>query len=192
VWLKGKKSFWQIPLPQTCSWRWKKILKLYIPLLDLFSVPRLVMVLVFFLWYETWHPAGCLIEKYGFKPIYDAGHSIGPMMSSITRNGEWFWNSVRSDSLVKIQSRLPEIPIGTADILVWNSSKGTYSCSESWNLLRLKFPVVDWLRVVWFPLAIPTHFFILWLAVRDALTTKDKLCSWGFTSSSLCLFCYGC
>jgi hypothetical protein len=114
------------------------------------------------------------------------------MLSSIIRNGEWFWKSVRSDSLVEIQSQLPEIPIGTTDILVWNSSKGTYSCYESWNLLRLKFPVVDWLRVVWFPLTIARHSFILWLAVRDALTTKDKLCSWGFTSSSLCLFCYGC
>jgi hypothetical protein len=27
VWLKGK-SLWQIPIPQTCSWSWRKILKL--------------------------------------------------------------------------------------------------------------------------------------------------------------------
>jgi len=111
------------------------------------------------------------------RTIYDAGHSIGPKLSSIIRNGEWLWKSARSDSLVEIQSRLPEIPIANADIPVRKFSKGTFLCFETWNLLRLKFPVVEWLRVVWFPLAIPRRSFILWLAVRDALTTKDKLCS---------------
>jgi hypothetical protein len=105
-----------------------------------------------FLWYDTWHPAGCLTEKYGFRTIYDAGHSIGPKLSSIIRNGEWLWKSARSDSLVEIQSRLPEIPIGNADIPVRKFSKGTFPCFESWNLLRLKFLVVEWHRVVWFPL----------------------------------------
>jgi hypothetical protein len=27
VWLKGR-SFWQVSIPHTCSWSWKKILKL--------------------------------------------------------------------------------------------------------------------------------------------------------------------
>lgn len=31
-----------------------------------------------------------------------------------------------------------------------------------------------------------------WLALRDALVTKKKMCSWGFNGSSGCLFCYGC
>jgi hypothetical protein len=66
-----------------------------------------------------------------------------------------------------------------------------YSCAETWDQLRVKLPIVDWHKVVWFSLA-PKHAFILWLALRDALVTKKKMCSWGFNGSSGCLFCYGC
>jgi hypothetical protein len=46
--------------------------------------------------------------------------------------------------------------------------------------------------VVWFSQAIPRHAFILWLALRDALVTKEKMCSWGFSGPNVCMFCYGC
>ncbi len=45
------------------------------------------------IWYDAWHPAGCLIEKYGYRTAYDAGHNIGPTLASIIRNGEWHWKS---------------------------------------------------------------------------------------------------
>jgi hypothetical protein len=52
------------------------------------------------------------MEKYGFRIVYDASCSIGPKLPSIIRNGEWFWPNARSESLVEIQSRLPEVDIG--------------------------------------------------------------------------------
>jgi hypothetical protein len=55
----------------------------------------------------------------------------------------------------------------------------------------VKLPAVDWHKVVWFSQAIPRHF-ILWLALRDALVTQKKMCSWGFSGPSVCMFCYGC
>jgi hypothetical protein len=57
--------------------------------------------------------------------------------------------------------------------------------------LRVKFPKVDWYNIVWFPLAIPRHFFILWLAFRDGLTTKYRMSLWGYTGSMVCLLCHG-
>jgi hypothetical protein len=56
----------------------------------------------------------------------------------------------------------------------------------------VKLPVVDWHKVVWFSQAIPRHAFIPWLALRDALVRKEKMCSWGFTGPSVYMFCYGC
>jgi len=47
--------------------------------------------------------------------MIDAGHSIGPKLSSIIRRGDWYWPHARLDALVEIQSRLPEIEIGEAD-----------------------------------------------------------------------------
>jgi hypothetical protein len=68
---------------------------------------------------------------------------------------------------------------------------GKYSCFETWNQLRVKVLKVDWYNIVWFPLAIPRHSFILWLAFKDGLTTKYRMSLWGYTGSMACLFCHG-
>jgi hypothetical protein len=190
VWLKGR-SFWQIPIPHTCYWSWKKILNLRGDAKDFLSF-KVGDGREIFLWFDSWHPAGYLLDRYGFRTVYDAGRDIGPKLSSIIRNGEWYWPSARSDNLVEIQSRLPEVVIGGDDLPVWKSSKGVYSCAETLDQLRVKLPAMEWHKVVWFSQAIPRHAFILWLALRDALVTKEKMCSWGFFGPSVCMFCYGC
>jgi hypothetical protein len=47
--LKGR-SFWQVSLPQICSWSWRKLLKLREEHIHL--------------WFDAWHPDGVLYEKY--------------------------------------------------------------------------------------------------------------------------------
>jgi hypothetical protein len=76
------------------------------------------------------------LEKYGYRAMYDAGSHVDARVSSIIRNGEWYWPAARSDQLVQIQSRLPEIPIGESDRPIWNSKKGFYSCADTWEFLR--------------------------------------------------------
>jgi hypothetical protein len=134
MWLKGR-SFWQIPIPHTCSWSWKKILKLRGDAKDFLSF-KVGDGKKIFLWFDSWHPAGYLFDRYGYRTVYDAGRDIGPKLSSIIRNGEWYWPSARSDNLVEIQSRLPEVVIGGDDLPVWKGSKGVYSCAETWDQLR--------------------------------------------------------
>jgi len=95
------------------------------------------------------------------------------------------------DNLVEIQCRLPEISIGNEDTPIWKSNNSKFSYSETWNQLRVMLPEVDWFNIVWFPLAIPRHSFILWLTFRDVLTTKDRMSLWGYTGSIVCLFCHG-
>jgi len=65
---------------------------------------------------------------------------------------------------------------------VWLKGKSLWqthipqNCSWSWRkILKLK----------------PIARSLLSFKVGDALTTKDKMCLWGFTSSSVCLFCHG-
>jgi hypothetical protein len=66
------------------------------------------------------------MDKYGFWTPYDAGCAIGPKLSTIILDGEWYWPSARSDKLVEIQSRLPEVVLANEDLPVWKSSKGIY------------------------------------------------------------------
>jgi len=53
-----------------------------------------------FLWFDNWHRGGCLFDTYGSRVMHDAGPSIGPMLSTILRDGDWLWPSARSEALV--------------------------------------------------------------------------------------------
>jgi hypothetical protein len=54
VWLKGK-SLWHIPIPQNCSWNWRKILKLK-PIARSLLCFKVGDGSKIFLWYDNWHP----------------------------------------------------------------------------------------------------------------------------------------
>lgn len=78
-------------------------------------------------------------------------------------------------------------------LLIWSlSKKGLYSCAETWDYIRFKCQKASWWRTIWFPLAIPKHAFILWLAARDRLLTGENLAKRGYTGDILCVFCRSC
>jgi len=189
-WLKGR-SFWKVSPPHPCPWSWRKILKLR-DLAKQFLHFRIGDGSKVFFWLDNWHPDGCLLDVHGFRVVYDVGSHLEAKVSSIIRNGGWFWNGARSDIIVAIQCRLLEVSIGGKDMPVWRTKKGTYSCYETWDVLREKLPTVSWWRTVWFSKAIPKHSFILWLVFRDALPTKDRMSLWGYVGNLLFPFCYGC
>jgi hypothetical protein len=92
-----------------------------------------------FLWFDNWHSDGCLIDKYGPRVIYEAASNKEANVSSIIHNGELFWSGARSNSVAAIQFRLSEVVMeGDADVPIWNSKKGIYNCTDSWEKLRTK------------------------------------------------------
>jgi hypothetical protein len=80
------RSFWQVSIPQNCSWSWRKLLKLR-SIAKQFLSFKVGDGRKIFLWYDVWHPEGCLFDKYGYRMIYDAGSAIGPKVSSIIKEG---------------------------------------------------------------------------------------------------------
>jgi hypothetical protein len=172
--LKGK-SFWQVFVPQICTWSWRKLLKLkdeakHFISFDVGNGKNI------YLWFDAWHLDGVLYEKYGHRVIYDSHSKLEARLDSIIQNGQWCWPTARSDHLVNIQSRLCMVPMGDEDKPKWNASKtGTFSYSDTWNSIRVKENIVDWWSLVWFPFSIPKQAFITWLAMRDALTNGRKL-----------------
>ena len=46
--------------------------------------------------------------------------------------------------------------------------------------------------MVWFPLAVPKHAFIMWLAMKDRLLTGERLLKMGYKGEVQCSFCHGC
>jgi hypothetical protein len=129
--LKGK-SFWQVKIPQVCSWSWRKLLKL-LNFAKQFILSKVGKDKNIFLWLDSWHPDGILHDIYGYRVIYDAGSQLESKVSSVLVDGCWRWPPARSEELVKIQSALPMVDIGSVDIPTWNfSKKGVYNCAASW------------------------------------------------------------
>jgi hypothetical protein len=122
--------------------------------------------------------------------VYDARSLLDAKLSTVIRNGEWYWPPARSDKLVELQSKLPEVDIQEFYLPVWHGSTGKFSCSDTWEFLSVRAPRVDWWRVVWHPVAVPRHSFIIWLVFKDALITKERMCKWGFEGDCLCLSCW--
>lgn len=87
--------------------------------------------------FTYWHPAGVLLEKYGHRAVYDAQSRLEARLSTVLINGVWCQRPARSDALVEIQGRLPEIKIGDCDTPIWSASKkGSYVSSDTWEILR--------------------------------------------------------
>jgi len=87
------------------------------------------------------------------------------------------------------------------DLINWCKSRvgclklelgGWTVCAQTWEMLRTKLLEVGWHKIVWFELAIPKHAFILWLVFRNALSTKERMCCWGYVGSTLCIVCFAC
>jgi hypothetical protein len=112
AWIKEnflkKRSFWNVNIPQNCSWCWRKLLKLR-DIAKKFLRFEVGDGKNIHLWMDFWHPDGILLEKYGFRAVYDAQSSVEARLSSVIHDGEWFWRPARSEALVDIQSRLTEI-----------------------------------------------------------------------------------
>jgi hypothetical protein len=91
------------------------------------------------LWLDSWHPDGILLEKYGYRAVYDAQSNVEAKLSTVIRNGDWFWRPARSDALVEIQSKLAEVRFGVGDQPIWTvSKKGVFVSSDAWQALREK------------------------------------------------------
>jgi hypothetical protein len=129
VLLKGR-SFWTVRIPQSCSWGWRKLLKLRLEARNLLS-HEVRDVSTIFLWHDRWHPNGELYQTYGHKIVYDAASNLHAKVSSVIHNKEWCWCLARSENKVDIQGKLSLIQIKESDKAVWSLSRRKFQlCSN--------------------------------------------------------------
>ncbi|KAB1212661.1 hypothetical protein CJ030_MR5G009703 [Morella rubra] len=84
---------------------------------------------------------------------------------------ELFWTAVS----YAIPSSLVPHP-DRADLATWrHNPTGLFSIKTAYEVMRDKRPEVPWHQLVWGKGCVPKHSFILWLAIRNRLVTKDKL-----------------
>jgi hypothetical protein len=83
---------------------------------------------------DNWHPFGALVEKFGFRIVYDSCSNLEAKLSSVLKDGIWCWRPARSEDLVEIQTKLPEVHLGIVHSPVWTISRsGVYVSADTWN-----------------------------------------------------------
>ncbi|GAV92590.1 zf-RVT domain-containing protein, partial [Cephalotus follicularis] len=174
-------------LKGSLSWSWRQILRL-----RLLAKEHILYVCGngenFSLWYDPWLQGESVHALYGHRVIYDSGISCQARVKEVIWQGAWCWPMVSAD-LLDIQRRVQLIPLSVdQDKIYWGSKGQTFTTANAWQAIRTSSSVVSWHEVVWHPMRIPKHAFCLWLTLRGAHKTKDKLVATGLLQSDLCSF----
>ncbi|XP_019082547.1 PREDICTED: uncharacterized protein LOC109125398 [Camelina sativa] len=67
--------------------------------------------------------------------------------------------------------------------------QASFSTKNTWNQIRTASHRVAWYDCVWFAYNTPKYSFCVWLAVRDRLSTGDRMLQWNQSADSSCAFC---
>ena len=173
--LKGR-PFWQVTIPSNPSWIWRKILQAREQCRGGFRV-KMGNGQNTFLWYDYWLPNG--IRPIDILPQRTLSSSTLPWtakVADIIVNDRW--NFPQEARLFQsLWSRINFQPrVSVPDLVTWHgSSSGRFTIASAWNSIRSRKPVNILHKVLWHPLHIPRHSFMLWLAAQGRLRTSDRL-----------------
>ncbi|KAL4588964.1 hypothetical protein LXL04_001865 [Taraxacum kok-saghyz] len=87
---------------------------------------------------------------------------------------------------------LPNLQMNGKDQVLWKDITGkvtNFSPTQVWSDIRKRNPTVLWYKIVWFKSQIPSHAFILWLALHNRLMTHDRMITWSTNANLQCTLC---
>ena len=99
-------------------------------------------------------------------------------MRRIIISNQWSWPGAANEEVQAIINGLPTYSPNQAreDIVKWSlSADGKFTVKSTWEHIRGIAPKISWHSVVWFGQDIPMMAFIMWLAIKLKLSTKDRL-----------------
>ena len=145
-------------------------------------------------WYDKWSSIGCLWELLGVRGFIDLGISATTTMAEAMRNHrrrrhrQVILNKVE-DEIEKLKNENHQ----TEDIALWKSKAGTYksafSSRNTWIEIRKEYMTQGWSKVVWFKHATPKYSFHMWTAMRNRLSTCDRIRKWSPSINHICVLC---
>ncbi|GAV66667.1 zf-RVT domain-containing protein [Cephalotus follicularis] len=187
VYLIKQSNFWCLPTNGLHSWSWRQILLLR-PLAKEHIIYKYGRGDKFSLWFDPWMHGESVHTLYGHSVIHDSLLGRLALVKEVIKEGRWDWPAFSSD-LVDIQLTVQDIPISfTTDSIYWVALGCSFSTKLAWQSIRARSAEVGWHRLIWHPARIPKHAFYLWLAMRRAHRTRDKLLAWGAINSASCVF----
>lgn len=105
---------WGIPVPNDCSWSWRKLLNLR----DTFHPVGNGKGT--FLWFDNRHPLGPIVQKYSSRICYDTAIPVYAKVNTIIEENGWKWPAVRSFNRPPLRFTRASLPLeSTQELLDW-------------------------------------------------------------------------
>lgn len=190
--LLKNESIWSVKdNDQKGSWMWRKFLKVR-GLAREFCKVEVYNGKGTSFWYDQWSPLGCLMDMLGTRGQIDTG--IRQHDTVHTARTKRRRRVHRSAGLIQIENQLQCLSRSEEeDVVLWKGKQDIYKdqflTSETWNHIRTKKEKVSWHRGIWFTHATPKHRFCTWLAIRNRLTTGDRMVAWNAGIDGTCVLC---
>ncbi|XP_013628130.1 PREDICTED: uncharacterized protein LOC106334389 [Brassica oleracea var. oleracea] len=176
------------------SWMWPKLLKLR-PLVYEFMRFEVNDGRTAFFWFDDWLRMGRLIDITGNVGTCYLGIARNARVSDAARQSEWRVRGQRSRHYHELHACILAEPVPDEergrDVVLWKHSDDNYktcfSSAKTWDQIRDRRPVVFWSKSIWFTQGVPRFSFIVWLAVKNRLSTGDRIRAWGIQQG--CVLC---
>jgi hypothetical protein len=186
--LIGRKNFWTMSIPQSCSWSWRCILKLretFIPLIQ--CNHDLIKDLSF--WHSPWSKQGLILSSivdYNLRNI--SGIAEQAKVVDFIHDGSLVLPYTSSFQLRQLWNIISSYPTMSSDnVLVWSGK--TFSINLVYKSLCDNGFLFPWYTRIWKIGGSAKENLLLWKVMANALNTKDKLCRIGIISDNMCVFC---
>jgi len=193
--LLKKRSFWAVKSnSQMGSWMWRKMLKLrdiakYFYKMEIGNGRHISF------WYDCWSDRGVMFDLLGERGIIDLGirkeATLEEAIMNLRRRRRH-----RSDILQEVERILDSVRSNIQgerdDVSNWKRRSGfgrAFSTNETWMMIRETNVQCDWSRGVWFAKATPKFAFTTWLAIKDRLSTMDRIMKWSQGVDTACVLC---
>ena len=182
-------SFWDVKEGMKGSWIWRKLLQLR-PLAYSFLKMEVRDGNAAYFWFDNWLGMGRLIDITKNIGTTYLGLARQAKVSTAGNQEGWCLRGGRSRRFQGLTTRIleaqPPDPTAGSDIVLWkhgeNDFKESFSSTATWEQIRSRREKVEWSRVVWFKQGVPRYAFITWLAVKNRLSTGDRMRQWGYGS----------
>lgn len=187
-------SYWDTKEGVAGSWAWRKLLKIR-PLAYDYIRHEVKDGRSVSFWFDNWLGVGKLLDVTGELGTRYLGVARQATVADVATESGWRIRSRGCRNFPDIYGKinafsLPSPLAGTYKVL-WRHNqdefKESFHSASTWNQLRSKRELVAWRKLVWFSQAVPRHSFMVWLTLRNRLSTGDRLRSWGITQ--ICMLC---
>ncbi|XP_047326436.1 uncharacterized protein LOC124930119 [Impatiens glandulifera] len=173
------------------TWSLKKILKLKNNI-DLIFHIRLGDGCGTLFWHESWFENRPLIIKEEFRGLKIRKDCAASTVCDIDVG---LWASIirRVPEGRRVLDYLSSIRLSDrTDVHSWVAEEdGKLKSSMVGNAIRERGQIVNWVALVWSSKVIPRHCFILWLAFRGRLSTRDRILAYMDIPDANCVLCSG-